>query len=179
MAKITNVAVQMDHVASINIAGDSTFAMSLEAQARGYRLFHYTPDRLSFRDNRLYASVEPMVLRDLKGDHYELGAPERVDLATMDVVLLRQDPPFDMAYITATHLLERIHPKTLVVNDPAWVRNSPEKIFVTEFSDLMPKTLITKDAAEIRRFRDEMGDIILKPLYGLSLIHISEPTRPY
>ncbi len=166
MAKITNVAVQMDHVASINIAGDSTFAMSLEAQARGYRLFHYTPDRLSFRDNRLYASVEPMVLRDLKGDHYELGAPERVDLATMDVVLLRQDPPFDMAYITATHLLERIHPKTLVVNDPAWVRNSPEKIFVTEFSDLMPKTLITKDAAEIRRFRDEMGDIILKPLYG-------------
>jgi glutathione synthase len=177
MAKITNVAVQMDHVASINIAGDSTFAMSLEAQARGYRLFHYTPDRLSFRDNRLYASVEPMVLRDLKGDHYELGAPERVDLATMDVVLLRQDPPFDMAYITATHLLERIHPKTLVVNDPAWVRNSPEKIFVTEFSDLMPKTLITKDAAEIRRFRDEMGDIILKPLYGNGGAGVFHSTR--
>jgi glutathione synthase len=167
----------MDHVASINIAGDSTFAMSLEAQARGYRLFHYTPDRLSFRDNRLYASVEPMVLRDLKGDHYELGAPERVDLATMDVVLLRQDPPFDMAYITATHLLERIHPKTLVVNDPAWVRNSPEKIFVTEFSDLMPKTLITKDAAEIRRFRDEMGDIILKPLYGNGGAGVFHSTR--
>ncbi|MGR9479818.1 glutathione synthase [Rhizobium leguminosarum] len=177
MAKITNVAVQMDHVASINIAGDSTFAMSLEAQARGYRLFHYTPDRLSFRDNRLYASVEPMVLRDVKGDHYELGAPERVDLATMDVVLLRQDPPFDMAYITATHLLERIHPKTLVVNDPAWVRNSPEKIFVTEFSDLMPKTLITKDAAEIRRFRDEMGDIILKPLYGNGGAGVFHSTR--
>ncbi|TBZ71202.1 glutathione synthase [Rhizobium leguminosarum] len=177
MAKITNVAVQMDHVAGINIAGDSTFATSLEAQARGYRLFHYTPDRLSFRDNRLYASVEPMVLRDVKGDHYELGAPERVDLATMDVVLLRQDPPFDMAYITSTHLLERIHPKTLVVNDPAWVRNSPEKIFVTEFSDLMPKTLITKDAAEIRRFRDEMGDIILKPLYGNGGAGVFHSTR--
>ncbi|MGO7411998.1 glutathione synthase [Rhizobium ruizarguesonis] len=177
MAKITNVAVQMDHVAGINIAGDSTFAMSLEAQERGYRLFHYTPDRLSFRDNRLYASVEPMVLRDVKDDHYELGAPERVNLATMDVVLLRQDPPFDMAYITSTHLLERIHPKTLVVNDPAWVRNSPEKIFVTEFSDLMPKTLITKDAAEIRRFRDEMGDIILKPLYGNGGAGVFHSTR--
>ena len=166
MAKIKNVAVQMDHVSGINIAGDSTFAMSLEAQARGYKLFHYTPDRLSFRDDKLYAAAEPMVLRDVKGDHYELGAPERIDLSTMDVVLLRQDPPFDMSYITSTHLLERIHPKTLVVNDPAWVRNSPEKIFVTEFSDLMPKTLITKDPGEIRRFRDEMGDIILKPLYG-------------
>ncbi|MGO7684605.1 glutathione synthase [Rhizobium ruizarguesonis] len=177
MAKITNVAVQMDHVAGINIAGDSTFAMSLEAQERGYRLFHYTPDRLSFRDNRLYASVEPMVLRDVKDDHYELGAPERVNLATMDVVLLRQDPPFDMAYITSTHLLERIHPKTLVVNDPAWVRNSPEKIFVTEFSDLMPKTLITKDAAEIRRFRDEMGDIIVKPLYGNGGAGVFHSTR--
>ncbi|TBG61297.1 glutathione synthase [Rhizobium leguminosarum] len=177
MAKITNVAVQMDHVEGINIAGDSTFAMSLEAQVRGYNLFHYTPDRLSFRDGKLYASVEPMVLRDLKGDHYELGVPERVDLATMDVVLLRQDPPFDMAYITSTHLLERIHPKTLVVNDPAWVRNSPEKIFVTEFSDLMPKTLITKDAAEIRRFRDEMGDIILKPLYGNGGAGVFHSTR--
>ncbi|WP_017966673.1 glutathione synthase [Rhizobium leguminosarum] len=177
MAKITNVAVQMDHVAGINIAGDSTFAMSLEAQTRGYRLFHYTPERLSFRDNRLYASVEPMVLRDVKGDHFELGAPERVDLSTMDVVLLRQDPPFDMAYITSTHLLDRIHPKTLVVNDPAWVRNSPEKIFVTEFSDLMPKTLITKDADEIRRFRDEMGDIILKPLYGNGGAGVFHSTR--
>ncbi|KQV84218.1 glutathione synthase [Rhizobium sp. Root1220] len=166
MAKIKNVAVQMDHVAGINIAGDSTFAMSLEAQSRGYSLFHYTPDRLSFRDGKLYAAVEPMVLRDVRGDHFDLGAPERVDLSTMDVILLRQDPPFDMAYITSTHLLERIHPKTLVVNDPAWVRNSPEKIFVTEFADLMPQTLITKDPAEIRRFRDEMGDIILKPLYG-------------
>ncbi len=177
MAKITNVAVQMDHVAGINIAGDSTFAMSLEAQARGYRLFHYTPDRLSFRDGKLFASVEPMLLRDVKGDHFELGTPERIDLSTMDVVLLRQDPPFDMAYITSTHLLERIHPKTLVVNDPAWVRNSPEKIFVTEFSDLMPKTLITKDPAEIRRFRDEMGDIILKPLYGNGGAGVFHSTR--
>ena len=166
MAKITNVAVQMDHVSSINIAGDSTFAMSLEAQARGYRLFHYTPNQLGMRDGRVFAVAQPMELRDVKGDHYTLGEPERIDLATMDVVLLRQDPPFDMAYITSTHLLERVHPKTLVVNDPAWVRNSPEKIFVTEFADLMPQTLITRDPAEIARFRDEMGDIILKPLYG-------------
>ena len=166
MAKIKNVAVQMDHVAGINIAGDSTFAMSLEAQTRGYKLFHYTPERLSFRDGNLYATVEPMVLRDVKGDHFELGAPERVDLSTMDVILLRQDPPFDMAYITSTHLLERIHPKTLVVNDPAWVRNSPEKIFVTEFADLMPATLISRDPTEIAAFRQEMGDIILKPLFG-------------
>jgi glutathione synthase len=166
MAKIKNVAVQMDHVASINIAGDSTFAMSLEAQTRGYELFHYTPDRLSFLDGKLYASVEPMTLRDIKGDHFDLGAPERVDLSTMDVILLRQDPPFDMSYITSTHLLERIHPKTLVVNDPAWVRNSPEKIFVTEFSDLMPPTLISRDPEEIAAFRHELGDIILKPLYG-------------
>ena len=166
MAKIKNVAVQMDHVSTINIAGDSTFAMSLEAQSRGCRLFHYTPDQLSLRDGKVHATVQPMELRDVKGDHFTLGAPERIDLATMDVVLLRQDPPFDMAYITSTHLLERIHPKTLVVNDPAWVRNSPEKIFVTEFADLMPATLITLDPGEIRRFREEMGDIILKPLYG-------------
>jgi glutathione synthase len=177
MAKITNVAVQMDHVSSINIAGDSTFAMSLEAQARGYKLFHYTPDRLSMRDGRVFARVEPMELRDVKGDHFTLGEPERVDLSTMDVVLLRQDPPFDMAYITATHMLERIHPKTLVVNDPAWVRNSPEKIFVTEFADLMPPTLITRDPAEIAAFREEMGDIILKPLYGNGGAGVFHSTR--
>ncbi|HLP66795.1 MAG TPA: glutathione synthase [Rhizobium sp.] len=177
MAKITNIAVQMDHVSGIGIAGDSTFAMSLEAQARGYRLFHYTPDRLTMRDGRVFATVEPMELRDVKGDHFTLGAPERVDLATMDVVLLRQDPPFDMAYITSTHLLERIHPKTLVVNDPAWVRNSPEKIFVTEFADLMPPTLITRDNDEIARFREEMGDIILKPLYGNGGAGVFHTTR--
>lgn len=177
MAKITNVAVQMDHVSSINIAGDSTFAMSLEAQSRGYKLFHYTPDRLTMRDGKVFATVEPMELRDVKGDHYTLGEAERVDLSTMDVVLLRQDPPFDMAYITATHMLERIHPKTLVVNDPAWVRNSPEKIFVTEFADLMPPTLITRDPAEIAAFRAEQGDIILKPLYGNGGAGVFHSTR--
>jgi glutathione synthase len=182
MAKIKNVAVQMDHVSSINIAGDSTFAMSLEAQKRGYRLFHYTPDRLSMRDGEIYAHAEPMELRDVKGDHFTLGASERVDLSSMDVVLLRQDPPFDMAYITSTHILERIHPRTLVVNDPAWVRNSPEKIFVTEFADLMPKTLITRDTAEIAKFRNEMGDIILKPLYGnggAGVFHSSRDDRNF
>ena len=182
MAKIRNVAVQMDHVSTINIAGDSTFAMSLEAQARGYKLFHYTPDRLSLRDGKLFATVEPMEVRDVKGDHFTLGAPERVELSTMDVVLLRQDPPFDMAYITSTHLLATIHPKTLVVNDPAWVRNSPEKIFVTEFADLMPATLITRDVSEIARFRAEMGDIILKPLYGnggAGVFHSSRDDRNF
>ena len=166
MARIRRVAFQMDHVSTINIAGDSTFAMALEAQARGYDLYHYTPDRLSMRDGRIFAAVEPLQARDVKGDHFSLGERERVDLSTMDVIHLRQDPPFDMGYITSTHLLERIHPQTLVVNDPAWVRNSPEKIFVTEFADLMPATLISRDVVEIARFREEMGDIILKPLYG-------------
>ncbi|OCP07539.1 MULTISPECIES: glutathione synthase [unclassified Ensifer] len=177
MAKIVNVGVQMDHVSGINIAGDSTFAMSLEAQSRGYRLFHYTPEKLSLRDGKVYASVQQMELRDVKGDHFTLGEAERVDLSTMDVILLRQDPPFDMAYITSTHLLERLHPKTLVVNDPAWVRNSPEKIFVTEFADLMPKTLITRDPQEIASFRQEMGDIILKPLYGNGGAGVFHSTR--
>lgn len=166
MSKIKNVAVQMDHVSSIKIGGDSTFAMSLEAQARGYKLFHYTPDQLSMRDGFVQAIAEPMILRDVEGDHFELGPQEKIDLSSMDVVLLRQDPPFDMSYITSTHLLERVHPKTLVVNDPAWVRNSPEKIFVTEFPDLMPKTLISRDPATINAFRAEVGDMILKPLYG-------------
>jgi glutathione synthase len=160
------VAVQMDHIASIKIAGDSTFALLLEAQARGASLFHYTPDRLALRDGVVSAVVEPLSVRDVTGDHFTLGAPERVDLATMDVVLLRQDPPFDMAYVTTTHLLELIHPKTLVVNDPAHVRNAPEKVFVMQFADLMPKTLITRDKAEIQAFRAEIGDIVMKPLYG-------------
>ena len=146
-------------------------------RARGYKLFHYTPNQLSLRDGKVIATVEPMTLRDVKGDHYTLGEAERIDLSSMDVVLLRQDPPFDMAYITSTHLLERIHPKTLVVNDPAWVRNSPEKIFVTEFPDLMPKTLITRDPAEIASFRAEMGDIILKPLYGNGGAGVFHSTR--
>jgi len=160
------VAVQMDHISTVQIAGDTSFALCLEAEKRGHELFHYTPDRLSMRGDTVSARVEPLSVRDVKGDHYTLGEAVRTDLAEMDVVLLRQDPPFDMNYITTTHLLERIHPKTLVVNDPAWVRNSPEKIFVMEFSDLMPETLITKDIAEIREFRREFGDIILKPLYG-------------
>src|SRR5687768_1442120 len=161
-----NVAVQMDHIAGINIAGDTTFALMLEAERRGHALHHYTPDRLAMRDGRIEARVEPVSVRDLKGDHYTLGPAEVADLSGMDVVLLRQDPPFDMAYITTTHLLERIHPATLVVNDPAEVRNAPEKLFVMNFPELMPPTLVTRDAGEIRRFRKEHGDIIIKPLYG-------------
>lgn len=174
------VAVQMDHISTVNIAGDTTFALSLEAQKRGHELYHYTPDRLSMRDGIVSARLEKMEVRDIKGDHYTLGEPIRRDLSEMDVVLLRQDPPFDMNYITTTHLLERIHPKTLVVNDPAWVRNSPEKIFVTEFSDLMPETLITKDPQEVMDFRREFGDIILKPLYGnggAGVFHLADGDR--
>src|SRR5215203_805235 len=160
------VAVQMDPIRHIKIAGDSTFALLLEAQARGHALLHYTPDRLSMRDGQVVASVEPLQVRDVEGDHYTLGAPERVDLASVDVVLMRQDPPFDMAYITATHLLERIHPRTLVVNDPTSVRNAPEKVFVTQFPHLMPPTLITRDKAEIEAFRAEFGEVVMKPLHG-------------
>jgi glutathione synthase len=161
------VAVQMDHVATINPRGDSTFAMMLEAQDRGHALFHYTPDTLSMRDNRVSALVQPITVTDAeKGQHFTLGEPSRIDLSTQDVVLMRQDPPFDMNYITLTHLLERIHPKTLVVNPPAAVRNAPEKILVTEFPELMPPTLVTRDRAEIHAFRKEHGNIIVKPLYG-------------
>jgi glutathione synthase len=161
-----NVAVQTDHIATFKIAGDSTFVLMLEAEHRGHALYHYTPDRLAMRDGRVEARVEPVKVRDLAGDHFTLGAPELADLSGFDAVLLRQDPPFDMAYITTTHLLERIHPATLVVNDPAHVRNAPEKLFVTEFPDLMPPTLIARDPEEIRSFRKEHGDIIIKPLYG-------------
>ncbi|MGU3574163.1 glutathione synthase [Brucellaceae bacterium C25G] len=174
------IAVQMDHISSINITGDTTFALCLEAQARGHELYHYTPDRLSMRDGVVTARLEKLEVRDIKGDHYTLGEPERRDLSEMDVILLRQDPPFDMNYITTTHLLERIHPKTLVVNDPAWVRNSPEKIFVTEFPDLMPETLITKDIQEVLEFRKQYGDIIIKPLYGnggAGVFHLTSDDR--
>ena len=160
------VAVQMDPIEKIRIAGDSTFALLLEAQARGHRLLYYTPDRLSMRDGKVVAQVQPLAVRDVEGDHYGVEAAERLDLARVDVVLMRQDPPFDMAYITATHLLERIHPKTLVVNDPAEVRNAPEKLFVTHFPQLMPPTLITRDKAEIESFREEFGEIVMKPLHG-------------
>jgi len=160
------VAVQMDHIARVNIAGDTTFALMLEAQRRGHRLLHYTPDRLSMRDGRVGARVEPVEVRDVRGDHFSLGEPEAFDLATADVVLLRQDPPFNMAYVSTTFMLERIHPGTLVVNDPRSVRDAPEKLFVTEFPGLTPPTLISRDPAEIRAFRAEHGDIIIKPLYG-------------
>ena len=160
------VGIQMDHVSSVNIRGDSTFALALEAQARGHKLYHYTPDRLQLRGNTVTAALEQLGVRDIVGDHFTLGAPVVTDMRELDVVLLRQDPPFDMAYITYTHILERIHPKTLVVNDPASVRNAPEKILVTEFAELMPDTLITRDFHAIRDFRREFGDIIVKPLYG-------------
>jgi glutathione synthase len=161
------VAVQMDPIERIKIAGDSTFALLLEAQARGHALSYYTPDRLALLDGRVYATVQQLLeVRDKQGDHFTLGAATRTDLSEFDVVLLRQDPPFDLAYITTTHLLERIHPKTLVINDPAAVRNAPEKMFVTEFVELMPPTLLARDLDEIKAFRDQHGDIVMKPLYG-------------
>jgi len=160
------VAIQMDPIEKIDIGGDSTFALALEAQSRGHTLLYYGPRDLTFRDGVVSAVVKPLQVRATKGDHFTLGEAERLDLSKTDVVLMRQDPPFDMSYITATHILERIHPKTLVVNDPAHVRNAPEKLFVTEFKDLMPPTLITTDRGEIASFRAEHKDIILKPLYG-------------
>src|SRR6516225_9073323 len=161
-----NVAVQMDPIERINIRGDSTFALLLEAQRRAYSLSYYTPDRLILADGKVSASVRPLVVRDVAGDHFTLGEARLADLSSFDVVLLRQDPPFDLAYISTTHMLERIHPKTLVVNDPAHVRNAPEKVFVMEFPELMPPTLITRDLDAIKAFRKEHGDIIIKPLYG-------------
>ncbi len=160
------VAIQMDPIEPINIDADSTFVLALEAQARGHALFHYLPQDLTYSHGRVRARAHPLKVRREKGNHATLGAAETLDLATMDVVLMRQDPPFDMAYITATHLLEHIHPQTLVVNDPAHVRNAPEKLFVTHFPELMPPTLITADRAEIAAFRAEHKDIILKPLFG-------------
>ncbi|MGM4920893.1 glutathione synthase [Tardiphaga sp. 813_E8_N1_3] len=161
-----NVAVQMDPIARINHKGDSTFAMLLEAQKRGHKLSYYTPDKLSLRGNDVVAPVQPLSVRDVEGDYFTLGEPVRTNMASFDVVLLRQDPPFDLAYITSTHLLERIHPKTLVVNDPASVRNAPEKIFVMGFSDLMPPTLISRDKDEINAFRAEHDAVVMKPLHG-------------
>jgi glutathione synthase len=161
-----NVAVQMDPIARINIRGDSTFALLLEAQKRGHALSYYTPDQLSLRGEELVAPVQVLTVRDDVGDHFTLGEPRREPLAAYDVILLRQDPPFDLAYITSTHFLERLHPKTLVVNNPASVRNAPEKIFVMDFPDLMPPTLISRDLDEINAFRDEHGAVVMKPLHG-------------
>lgn len=160
------IAVQMDHISTLHIEGDTTFALMLEAQARGHELFHYTTDRLGMRDGKVFAGLEPVTVQDVDGDHYTLGEKVHTDLSTMDVILMRQDPPFHMGYITATHILERIHPDTLVLNYPAEVRNAPEKIFVTEYPDLMPPTLISRNTDDINAFREEFGDIIVKPLYG-------------
>ena len=161
-----NVAVQMDPIARINIGGDSTFALLLEAQKRGHSISYYTPDKLSLRGEELVAPVQFLNVRDEIGDHFTLGEAKREPMTNFDVVLLRQEPPFDIAYITSTHLLERIHPKTLVVNDPASVRNAPEKMFVLNFPQLMPPTLISRDLDEINSFRDEHGAVVMKPLHG-------------
>jgi len=161
-----SVAIQMDPVDSIDIRGDSTFALGLEAQRRGHSLYHYLPGDLSWRADAVSAMARPLELRARQGDHFTLGAEDRLDLAQTDVVLMRQDPPFDLAYITATHILEHLHPDTLVVNNPAAVRDAPEKLYVTHFADLMPPTLITRRKEDVALFREEYGDIIVKPLYG-------------
>ncbi|HEV2747508.1 MAG TPA: glutathione synthase [Allosphingosinicella sp.] len=161
------VAVQMDPLEGINIAGDSTFAIMLSAQARGHRLFHYQAADLSYRDGRVTAPAHPVTVRRTESDHFSFGEPAMLDLAEdIDVVLMRQDPPFDLAYITATHLLERIHPRTLVVNDPAAVRNAPEKLFVLDYAEFMPPTLVTRRLEEARAFHAEHGEVVVKPLYG-------------
>lgn len=160
------VAIQMDPIEHIDFDGDSSFMLGLEAERRGYSLIHYLAKDLSFRDGRVLARARPLRLRYERGNHYTLGEPALVDLAEMDVVLMRQDPPFDMAYITATHILQHIHPRTLVVNNPVAVRNAPEKLYVTHFDGVMPPTLISSDMEAIKAFRAEHGDIILKPLFG-------------
>jgi glutathione synthase len=160
------VAVQMDPIEKINIAGDSTFALMLEATARGHHLLYYTPDKLSLDGCTVLAEAATVEVRDVLGDHYKLGPVQTLPLASVDVVLLRQDPPFDLAYITSTHFLERLQPDVLVVNDPAAVRNAPEKLFVMEFPQLMPPTLITRSKAAIEAFRQAHGEIVMKPLHG-------------
>jgi glutathione synthase len=160
------IAVQMDPIERIDIRGDSTFALLLEAQERRHDIAYYTPDRMALLDGEVFATVEPLRVSDAEGSHFTLGEARRTALSGFDAILMRQDPPFDLAYISATHLLERVHPRTLVVNDPAHVRNAPEKIFVTEFPDLMPPTLVTRNLDEIKAFRAKHGDIVMKPLYG-------------
>jgi glutathione synthase len=161
------VAFQMDRMESLNIAGDSTFALMLSAQARGYSLYHYGADDLTYCDGRLTAQAHSVTVKRVAGDHFAFGAALTLDLGRdVDVVWMRQDPPFDLGYITATHLLERIAGETLVLNDPASVRNAPEKLFVLDYARFMPPTLITRSLAEVRRFQAEHGDIVVKPLYG-------------
>ena len=162
-----NVAVQMDPMETIGIAGDSSFALMLSAQARGHRLYHYAPEDLSYADGRLWTKAHPVAVQRVAGEHYKFGDPVTLDLGRdVDVVLMRQDPPFDLGYITATHLLERIAGETLVVNDPASVRNAPEKLFVLDFQRFMPPTLITRSLAEVRAFQARHGEIVVKPLHG-------------
>jgi glutathione synthase len=160
------VAIQMDPIEGINIDTDSTFVLALEAQRRGHFLYHYLPQNLFLTGGRVMARGRPLEVRREKGNHFTLGETEIVELAECDVVLMRQDPPFDMAYITSTHLLELVQPAALVVNDPVHVRNAPEKLFVARFPELMPPTLIASDRTEIEAFRAEHEDIILKPLFG-------------
>jgi len=160
------VAFQMDPIGAVDIDADSSFRLAEEAQARGHSLFFYTPDKLAFQSGRITARGHPMTLRRVKGDHVDLGPETEVDLADWDVVWLRQDPPFDMGYITTTHILEHLAPGTLVVNDPFWVRNAPEKLLVLRFPDLIPPTAIARDLAVLKAFRAEHGEMILKPLYG-------------
>ncbi|MBE03640.1 MAG: glutathione synthase [Gammaproteobacteria bacterium] len=160
------VAFQMDPMESIDISGDSTFALALEGQRRGHELYHYLPSSMSLNEGLLKASVKYLEVRDNINNYFSYGPPKHKSLSDFDVILMRQDPPFDMAYITSTHLLEHIHPKTLVVNNPYHVRNAPEKIFVTNFMEFMPPTLISKNINEIRSFREKYNDIVIKPLFG-------------
>lgn len=163
---MVKAAFQMDPINAIDIAGDSTFAIMLEGQARGHSLFSYTPDGLALDKGRVFATGCGVSVQDVAGEHYSKMGEERVELSDYDVVFLRQDPPFDMSYITTTHILEQLHPETLVVNNPRSVRNAPEKLFVLDFPDLIPPTLIARSLQEVREFRAEFGDIIVKPLYG-------------
>jgi glutathione synthase len=174
------IAFQMDPIGPIDIAADSTFRLMIEAQERGHELFYYTPDALAYEEGRITARGWPLEVQRVAGDHYRPGENQAVDLADFDVVWLRQDPPFDMHYITTTHLLERLSPATLVVNDPFWVRNFPEKLLILNFPDLMPPTTIARDLATIRAFRARHGDVILKPLYGnggAGVFHLPESDR--
>ena len=174
------IAFQMDPIGPIDIAADSTFRLAEEAQARGHELFYYTPDRLAYVEGRVMARGWPLQVQRVTGDHFSLGDEVEVDLAEFDVVWLRQDPPFDMFYITTTHLLQRVMPDTLVVNDPFWVRNFPEKLLILDFPELMPPTAIARDLDTIRAFKDRHGDVILKPLYGnggAGVFHLPESDR--
>ncbi|MCK0070132.1 glutathione synthase [Kordiimonas laminariae] len=177
MATQRKVAFQMDPMETVNINGDSTFVLMLEAQARGYELWHYLAEDLSYREGVVYAKARPVTVRREEGNHFTFGEAACIKIADMDVVWMRQDPPFDMAYITATHLLELVADETLVVNNPAEVRNAPEKLFVTKFIDLMPPTLITRREDEVKKFRADFGEIIVKPLYGnggAGVFHLKE-----